>query len=87
MATPITLAVRPRCTNALVRRWPCTPLDADAERQGLNQPDSVHPANTLGWLYLCLGFLRNCAMSSTRPATRWGPARCCWKAARPSSVI
>jgi glyoxylase-like metal-dependent hydrolase (beta-lactamase superfamily II) len=43
-------------------------LDADAARQGLNQPDSIRPANTLGRLWLRLGFLRNWATPDYAPA-------------------
>jgi glyoxylase-like metal-dependent hydrolase (beta-lactamase superfamily II) len=43
-------------------------LDADAARQGINQPDSVRPANTLGRLYLRLGLLRNWASPDYAPA-------------------
>jgi glyoxylase-like metal-dependent hydrolase (beta-lactamase superfamily II) len=43
-------------------------LDADAARQGINQPDSLRPANTLGWLYLRLGLLRNWATPDYAPA-------------------
>jgi len=43
-------------------------LDADAARQGINQPDSIRPANALGRLYLRLGFLRNWASPDYAPA-------------------